>query len=95
MTKRKLALALTLFLCLSALLSGALLILHTDHACQSAVCSVCLMLARNTETFLCLFTALAVFGLIGNSEKIILNSTVGNRLASDGTLVHRKVKLQN
>ncbi len=95
MKQRKIALALILLLCASALLSGALLILHAEHICQSATCSVCMMLTRNSATFLCFMLACAGIGLIANGDKRYLNSAQENRLISDWTLVRRKIRMQN
>ncbi len=95
MKQRKIAIALILLLCITALLSGTHLILHTGDHSHPATCLVCAMLARNTETYLCLVLAVAGIGLIGSSDKNDLNSEKENRLISDWTLVHRKIRMQN
>lgn len=95
MKQRRIALALILLLCLSALLSGALLILHSNHLCHQNTCSVCMMLVRSSETFMYFAFALAGIGMIVDSGMRNANASRENRFSSDGTLVRLKVKLQN
>ena len=95
MKQRRIAIALVFFLCAAALLSGTLLVLHTDHECHQETCTLCMILARNTETFLCLLIAFAGMGLLGGQGKHCLDAPRGNRFIPDWTLVCRKVKLQD
>ena len=95
MKQRRFALALALFLCAAALLSGTLLVLHAEHGCRAASCSVCAGLSRNDESFLCLMTAFAGAGLMIALSKHCLCALAENRYVPDWTLVRRKVKLQD
>ena len=95
MKQRRIAAAMILLLCVTALLSGALLILHTGHDCHQATCPVCTILTRNTESFLCLLPACMGMGLLFDVGKYRLLCISENRLVPDWTLVHRKVKLQD
>ena len=95
MKQRRMAQALVLLLCVSAFLSGALLILHSGHDCHQAACPVCAIWTRGTESFLCLLFACTGMGLVSCAAKYRLLFTSENRFSSDGTLVHRKVKLLN
>ena len=95
MKQRRIAAALILLLCATALLSGALLILHSGHDCHQATCPVCTILTRNTESFLCLLLACIGMGLLFDVSKYRLLCISENRVVPDWTLVHRKVKLQD
>lgn len=95
MKQRRFAFALALFLCAAALLSGALLVLHADHSCHPASCTVCTNLARDAESFLCLMAAFAGMGLLIALNKHCLCASAENRYVPDWTLVRRKVKLQD
>jgi len=95
MKQRRIALALILLLCATALLSGTLLVLHADHACHPASCPVCMNLARDTDSFLCLMAAFAGMGLFLSLHRQSLYPSAENRYVPDWTLVRRKVKLQD
>ena len=95
MKQRSIAAALILLLCVTALLSGALLILHSGHECHQATCPVCTILTRNTEFFLCLLFACIGTGLLFDVGKYRLLFIAENRVVPEWTLVHRKVKLQD
>ncbi len=95
MKRRKIAWMLILLLCAMALLSGALLILYADHECRQVTCPVCIILARNTESFLSLLIASASIGLLGGLDKYCVYMSPENRFIPDWTLVRRKVKLQD
>lgn len=93
MRRRRIALFLALFIFAFALLSGTLLILHTDHECHLAICPVCILLDQNFECFLglfCIFTGIRpLFDLAGR----YLVSLSENRFIPDWTPVRLKVKL--
>ena len=95
MKQRRIAAALILLLCATALLSGALLILYSGHECHQATCPVCTVLTRNTESFLCLLLACIGMGLPFDVNKNRLLFISENRVVPEWTLVHRKVKLQD
>lgn len=95
MKQRRIAAVMILLLCVTALLSGALLILHTGHDCHQATCPVCTILTRNTESFLCLLLAYMGIGLFFDVSKYRLLCISENWVVPDWTLVHRKVKLQD
>jgi len=87
--------ALAVLLCGVLLLSGTLLVLHADHACHPASCPVCMNLARDTDSFLCLMAAFAGMGLFLSLHRQSLYPSAENRYVPDWTLVRRKVKLQD
>jgi len=95
MKQRRIAAALILILCAAALLSGALLILHSGHDCHQATCPVCMILTRSTESFLCLLLACIGTELFLDVGQYHLLCISENRFVPDWTLVHRKVKLQD
>ena len=95
MKQRRIALTLILLLCLTALLSGAHLILHSGDHSHPTACLVCAMLAQNADAFLCLLLAFTGIGLIERPNKRDPNASQENQRLSDRTLVHQKVKLQN
>ena len=95
MKQRRIAAALILLLCVTALLSGALLILHSGHECHPATCLVCTVLTRSTETLSCLLFLCMGIGLLFDAGKYRLLCISENRVVPGWTLVHRKVKLQD
>ena len=95
MKQRRIATALVLLFCATALLSGALLILHTGHDCHQVICPICTMLTRNTESFLCLLLTCVGMCYLFDVGKYRLLYVSENRFVPDWTLVRRKVKLQD
>ena len=95
MKNRKTAWLLVMLLCVTVVLSGTLLVLHADHACHPASCPVCMNLARDTDSFLCLMAAFAGMGLFLSLHRQSLYPSAENRYVPDWTLVRRKVKLQD
>lgn len=95
MKNRKIAWLLLLLLCLTALLSGTLLILHSDHGCQQTACPICMALTRSFESFLCATAVLAITGLYRDLSRSFGFGSPESRFIPDWTPVRRKVKLLN
>jgi len=95
MKRGKRTAALAWFMCAVMLVFGTLLVLHADHACHPASCPVCMNLARDTDSFLCLMAAFAGMGLFLSLHRQSLYPSAENRYVPDWTLVRRKVKLQD
>lgn len=95
MKQRGIAFTLTLLLIATALLSGALLILHPSHECHQAACPVCALLERGAESFLCLLIGFAGLGLLSEAGRRCLCLSPENRFLPDRTPVRLKVKLQD
>jgi len=95
MKKRKIAWMLIMLLCLMALFSGALLILHADHDCHRTACPICIILPRSGETFLYAAAMLYSIGLCIDVSRKFGFDLPENRFVPDWTPVHRKVKLQD
>lgn len=95
MNRRILAALLAVLLCMTALLSGALLILHKDHGCINEACAVCMLLERGAEILQGLFlVCLAVSATVRNENGCLFASLENQRLP-DWTPVRRKVKMQD
>ena len=92
MRQRKIVSALILMLCATVFLSGTLLILHTEHECHHAECSICMALQRE-EIALYIIAMLVVGSLaLSTSGGAVLWE---DRYLPDWTPVRRKVKLLN
>lgn len=95
MKQRRVAIALILLLCATALLTGTLLILHADHVCHQIVCPICAILTRDTDPFMCLFIAFAGAGLLSASNMHYFYSPAEDQFVPVWTPIRRKVKLQD
>lgn len=82
-------------MCAAFLLSGTLLVLHADHACRESACTVCPILVRCMEIFLCVLAVFAAMGFSGDTGIGRCYGPPENRTVPEWTLVQRKVKLLN
>ena len=95
MNNRKIAWALILLLCATALFSGTLLILHAGHSCHQTTCPICIVLTHSDETLLYAAAMLYSIGLCIDAGAKFSFDLSENRVVSDWTPVRRKVKLQD
>lgn len=92
MKQRRIAWALLLLMCASALLSGALLILYGHHECLHEACTVCAVLEKSRQAelmALALLTAVCLMRMLRTGSV----APAENQFIPDWTPVQLKVKM--